>query len=120
MGLTLAEANRMVQRAISKADELGVKVSIAVCDAGGGAGAERAARPVPPLVAHLPVCVHDDAKEAREAVRQQFAGFARSPFYQNMFIAAGFPEVSQGTWSDAMVDAKQSIGKPWKDGGTLT
>ena len=35
MALTLAEANRMVQGAISKADELGVKVSIAVCDAGG-------------------------------------------------------------------------------------
>ena len=35
MALTLAEANRMVQGAISKADELGVKVSIAVCDPGG-------------------------------------------------------------------------------------
>ena len=68
-------------------------------------GAERAERPEPPLVAHVPVCVHDDASEAREAVRQQFAGFARSPFYQNMFIGAGFPEVTQGTWSDAMVDA---------------
>jgi alkanesulfonate monooxygenase SsuD/methylene tetrahydromethanopterin reductase-like flavin-dependent oxidoreductase (luciferase family) len=68
-------------------------------------GAERAGRPVPPLVAQVPVCVHDNPEEAREAVRQQFAGFARSPFYQNMFIAAGFPEVSQGTWSDRMVDA---------------
>ena len=35
MALTLAEANRMVQTAVTKADELGVKVSIAVCDAGG-------------------------------------------------------------------------------------
>ena len=35
MALTLAEANRMVQTAVAKADELGVKVSIAVCDAGG-------------------------------------------------------------------------------------
>ena len=74
------------------------------------AGAERAGRPVPPLVAHLPVCVHDDANEAREAVRQQFAVFPRSPFYQNMFIAAGFPEVSQGNWSDAMVDAVAACG----------
>ena len=73
-------------------------------------GAERAERPVPPLVAHLPVCVHDDANEAREAVRQQFAGFARTPFYQNMFIAAGFPEVSQGTWSDGMVDSVAAWG----------
>jgi F420-dependent oxidoreductase-like protein len=74
------------------------------------AGAEAAHRPVPPLIAHIPVCVHDDANEAREAVRQQFAGFARAPFYQNMFIAAGFPEVSQGTWSDGMVDAVAACG----------
>ena len=35
MAITLAEANRMVQAAVAKADELSVKVSIAVCDAGG-------------------------------------------------------------------------------------
>ena len=35
MALTLVEANNMVQAAISKANELNVKVSIAVCDAGG-------------------------------------------------------------------------------------
>jgi len=68
-------------------------------------GAEIADRPVPPLIVQVPVCVHDDPDEAREAVRQQFAGFARSPFYQDMFTGAGFPEVSQGTWSDRMVDA---------------
>jgi len=35
MAITLAEANRMVQAAVAKADELSVQVSIAVCDAGG-------------------------------------------------------------------------------------
>ena len=35
MALALAEANRMVQAALAKADEMGVNVSIAVCDAGG-------------------------------------------------------------------------------------
>ena len=30
---------------------------------------------------------------------------SRAPFYQNMFHAAGFPEVAHGTWSDAMSDA---------------
>ncbi len=35
MAITLVEANRMVQAATAKADELGVKVSIAVCDPGG-------------------------------------------------------------------------------------
>src|SRR5215470_6511865 len=68
-------------------------------------GADSAGRSVPPLVAHAPVCVHDHADEVRAAVRQQFGGFARSPFYQNMFRAAGFKEVAQGTWSDAMIDA---------------
>jgi len=68
-------------------------------------GANSTGRPVPPLVAHVPVCVYDHAEEVRAAVRQQFGGFARAPFYQNMFHAAGFPEVTQGTWSDAMIDA---------------
>jgi alkanesulfonate monooxygenase SsuD/methylene tetrahydromethanopterin reductase-like flavin-dependent oxidoreductase (luciferase family) len=68
-------------------------------------GADSAGRAVPPLVAHAPVCVHDHAEEVRAAVRQQFGGFARAPFYQNMFRAAGFEEVAQGTWSDAMTDA---------------
>jgi len=35
MALTLAEANRMMQAAIAKAEELNVKLSVAVCDAGG-------------------------------------------------------------------------------------
>lgn len=68
-------------------------------------GADSAGRPVPPLIAHAPVCVHDHIEEVRAAIRQQFGGFARAPFYQNMFRAAGFEEVSQGTWSDAMIDA---------------
>jgi F420-dependent oxidoreductase-like protein len=68
-------------------------------------GAASADRSVPPLVAHAPVCVHDRAEEVRAAVRQQFGGFARAPFYQNMFRAAGFEEVLQETWSDAMIDA---------------
>ena len=33
--LTLQEANTMVSAAIAKADELGIKVCVAVCDAGG-------------------------------------------------------------------------------------
>lgn len=35
MPLTLTEANRAVAGAIAKADELGIKISVAVCDAGG-------------------------------------------------------------------------------------
>jgi glc operon protein GlcG len=35
MALTLDEANRIIQGAITKANELNVKVSVAICDAGG-------------------------------------------------------------------------------------
>ena len=35
MALTLAEANRMVQAAMAKAEELNFKLSVAVCDTGG-------------------------------------------------------------------------------------
>ena len=56
-------------------------------------------------MAHVPVCVHDDPEEAREAIAGQFRGFARAPFYRNMFNSAGFPEVTEGVWSPGMVDA---------------
>ena len=68
-------------------------------------GAEQAGRPTPPLVVHVPVCVHDDLEEAREAVATQFRGFASAPFYRNMFHNAGYPEVAEGVWSPGMVDA---------------
>ena len=67
-------------------------------------GAERVGRPVPPLIAHAPVCVHDNAEEVRAAVRAQIQN-PRLPFYRQMLIAAGFPEAADGTWSDAMIDA---------------
>jgi len=35
MALTLMEANRMIQAALAKAQELNVKISVAVCDTGG-------------------------------------------------------------------------------------
>ena len=35
MAMTLVEANRIVQAAIDKARELNIKISVAVCDAGG-------------------------------------------------------------------------------------
>lgn len=66
-------------------------------------GAERAGRPTPPLIAHAPVCVHDDAEEVRAAVRQQIMN-PRLPYYQRMLEAAGYPEASAGQWSDGMID----------------
>ena len=67
-------------------------------------GAEGVGRPVPPLIAHVPVCVHDNPDEVRAGVREQIRN-PRLPFYQRMFAVAGFPEASNGNWSDAMIDA---------------
>ena len=35
MALTLAEANQVIQGAVDKAREMGIRISVAVCDAGG-------------------------------------------------------------------------------------
>jgi alkanesulfonate monooxygenase SsuD/methylene tetrahydromethanopterin reductase-like flavin-dependent oxidoreductase (luciferase family) len=67
-------------------------------------GAEQMGRPVPPLIAHAPVCVHEDAQEVYAAVQEQIMN-PRLPFYQRMLVAAGFPEALEGTWSDRMIDA---------------
>jgi F420-dependent oxidoreductase-like protein len=67
-------------------------------------GAEQAGRPVPPLIAHVPMCVHDNADEVRAAFRQQFSVYPTLPFYRRMLIDAGYPEASEGAWSDAMID----------------
>ena len=75
------------------------------------AAAEKAGRPVPPLIAHAPVCVHDDPEEARAAIREQVRSLRPGqPFYRRMFVAAGFPEAAEGEWSDAMIDATALIG----------
>ena len=59
------------------------------------AGAQRAGRETPPLIAHAPVCVHDDAEEVRAAVRQQVMN-PRLPYYQRMLVAAGIPGGHRG------------------------
>lgn len=68
------------------------------------AGAARAGRAVPPLVAHVPISVHDSAEEVRQAAREQLGYYARVPFYAAMFAEAGFPDASAGM-SDELVDA---------------
>ena len=67
-------------------------------------GAQQAGRPVPPLIAHVPVCVHQNTGEVRAAFREQFGNYPRLPFYRRMLIDAGYPEAAEGTWSDAMID----------------
>ena len=82
-------------------------------------GAEQAGRQTPPLVAHAPVCVHEDVAEVRAAVQQQF-GHPRMPFYQRMLVDAGFPEAVNGVWSDAMVDSIVFWGDETRVGERIT
>ena len=67
-------------------------------------GAEKAGRETPPLIAHAPVCVHENLEEVQEAARGQLANYPRSPFYQEMFAASGHPEARDGTWSAGMIE----------------
>ena len=69
-------------------------------------GADRAGRAAPPLVMHLPVCVHENGEEVLASTREQLAHYPRSPFYQAMFAQSGFPEAGEAqTWSEGMRDA---------------
>ena len=67
-------------------------------------GAEQAGRPVPPLIAHIPVCVHDNDDEVRAAFREQFPVYPTLPFYRRMLVSAGYPEAAEAVWSDAMIE----------------
>ena len=69
-------------------------------------GAEGAGRPVPPLIAHVPICVHDRADEVYAAVQEQMGYYPATPFYHQMFVDAGFPEAAElKAWSNRMIDA---------------
>ena len=67
-------------------------------------GADQAGRAAPPLIAHVPLCVHDNPDEVRSAFREQFGVYPTLPFYRRMLVDAGYPEAAEGTWSDAMID----------------
>jgi alkanesulfonate monooxygenase SsuD/methylene tetrahydromethanopterin reductase-like flavin-dependent oxidoreductase (luciferase family) len=69
-------------------------------------GADKAKREAPPLVMHLPICVHEDGAEVLAACREQLANYPQSPFYQAMFAESGHPEAAETrTWSEGMRDS---------------
>ena len=71
------------------------------------AGAQRAGRDTPPLIAHAPVVVHEDRAEVKAAVRSYLKPYPTRPNYQAMFVEAGYPEAAEtGTWSDRMIDSQ--------------
>jgi F420-dependent oxidoreductase-like protein len=55
------------------------------------AAARAAGRPAPRVVAGLPVAVHDDVDEAREAAAQQFRIYASLPNYLRILEVGGLP-----------------------------
>ncbi len=59
-------------------------------------GAERAGRPAPPLVAHVPMAVSEDREAVRALAQRQLGMYARVPFYRAMFEAAGFSSLENG------------------------
>jgi F420-dependent oxidoreductase-like protein len=69
------------------------------------AGAKKAGREAPPLIAHVPVAVSTNAEAVRTAAQKQIGFYPRVPFYSQMFQDAGFPEAKEGQLSDRMIDA---------------
>lgn len=67
-------------------------------------GAESAGRPAPPLIAHVPVVLNEDADAARAAAKKALSVYARLPFYYNMWAAAGYPLEADGGVSDDLID----------------
>ena len=67
-------------------------------------GAAKSGRPVPPLVAGIPVALSQDRKAVQAAARSQLSRYGRLPFYANMFADAGFPIAPDGTMTDALID----------------
>jgi F420-dependent oxidoreductase-like protein len=68
------------------------------------AGADAAGRSAPPLVAHVPIALSEDRAAVIAAGRKLIGGYARLPFYANMFTDAGFPPNADGSVSDGLVD----------------
>lgn len=68
------------------------------------AGAHAANRPRPPLVAHAWVSLHPDTDAVIAATLDTVSGYARLPFYANMFTAAGYA-VHDGVVDPALAQA---------------
>jgi F420-dependent oxidoreductase-like protein len=57
----------------------------------------------PLLIGHAFAVVSQDASAVLQTARERLAVYARLPFYQEMFAAAGFPEARQAMLSDALL-----------------
>lgn len=64
-----------------------------------------AGRPTPRIVAGLPVAVHDDVAEAREAAGRQFAAYGTLPNYQRILAHGGISHPAEA----AIVGNEESV-----------
>jgi F420-dependent oxidoreductase-like protein len=69
------------------------------------AGAAKAGRPRPSIIAHVPVCFTEDRTTALQAGREAMSFYASLPNYRNMFLTAGFSEQEITTVSDSLVES---------------
>ncbi len=69
------------------------------------AGAEAQHRPVPPLIAHIPIAMSTDEVAVQAATTPRISFYTKAPFYKHMFAAAGFPVGEDGTGVAALVQA---------------
>lgn len=76
------------------------------------AGADEAGRPVPPLIAHVPVSVTQDRERALDASRTDLGYYGALPFYQQMFEKAELPATDEGRTPKEVLDAVLVSGTP--------
>lgn len=69
------------------------------------AGAEASHRPIPPVVAHIPVAMSTDEIAAQKAALGRLRSYAGMPFYARMFARAGLPVAADGSGLDALAGA---------------
>ena len=69
------------------------------------AGAQAHNRPVPPLVAHIPIAMSTDETAVHEAAMSRISYYTKAPFYAHMFAEAGFPIAADGSGTDRLVKA---------------
>jgi alkanesulfonate monooxygenase SsuD/methylene tetrahydromethanopterin reductase-like flavin-dependent oxidoreductase (luciferase family) len=67
-------------------------------------GAEAAGRPVPPLLAHVPVVNSADPDAVYAAAHKALAYYKGAPFYARMWADAGFPVDENGDVTNDLID----------------
>jgi F420-dependent oxidoreductase-like protein len=67
------------------------------------AGAQAHNRPVPPLLAHIPIAMSTDEAAVHKASMSRISYYTKTPFYAHMFAEAGFPIAADGSGTDVLV-----------------